>query len=181
MARNQILSPCSSSDTDPPLIFIHLTSYHGSSVTPLLAGPPSTGHVVFTEPPPGSGGRDLAGGPHTRHGAGGGTSYRLGQAQPPGCCPLLSTQTHLRPMPPQWSNWIEGVFSCHCYFVLTFHPPPPPSSRDHQAGKGGGRDAGVAHDPVRAGHVRDARPGGQHRKRRSGCSRTAEQSVVGRE
>ena len=44
-------------------------------VTPTLAGPGGRRPPgMLTELFPGSGGRDLAGGPHTRHGASGGTS-----------------------------------------------------------------------------------------------------------
>ena len=62
----------------------------------------ATGHVVVAEPSPGSGGRDLAGGPLSRHGSGGGTSYS--QAWP--------AKTHLHPITASlWSERTEGALS----------------------------------------------------------------------
>ena len=63
--------------------------------------------MAVAELPSGSGGRDLTGGPHTRHGAVGGTSYR--QDRPPGRRPFWPTQTHLlHPIESQWFDSTTG-------------------------------------------------------------------------
>ena len=64
----------------------------------------STGHVAVTEPFTGSGGRDLAGGPHTRHGAGGGTHLLV--LQPGSATRATSTLAYSNPSPSHGSAMV---------------------------------------------------------------------------